>query len=81
MATDPEREILALLAEHGATPVVELADRLNRHPVTVDRQCYDLENEGHITMTATSGVYALTEQGQRHFDRLNGERGGRKLAP
>jgi predicted ArsR family transcriptional regulator len=81
MPTDPEKEILALLADHGATPAVELAERLDRHPVTVDRQCYDLESEGHITMTATCGVYELTRQGRRRFERLSKDGGDRLLAP
>jgi predicted ArsR family transcriptional regulator len=79
MPTDPEREILALLAEHGATPAVELAERLDRHPVTVDRHCYDLESGGHITMTATGGVYRLTPQGRRHFERLSEDGGAQRL--
>jgi DNA-binding IclR family transcriptional regulator len=81
MPADPKKEILALLADHGATPTVELAERLGRHPITVDRQCYDLESEGHITLTATGGVYKLTGQGRRHLERLSEDEAGRKLAP
>jgi Mn-dependent DtxR family transcriptional regulator len=64
MATAPTRAILRLLDEQGQLPVTAIAESLDRHPVTVDRQCYDLQRDGYIRMATSGGAYALTEKGR-----------------
>jgi predicted ArsR family transcriptional regulator len=59
MYTEPR--VLAALEEGPAT-VPELADRLDRHPATVQRRCARLQGEG-LVRHATGGVYVRAEQG------------------
>ncbi len=70
MDDGPADRILELLAEHDQLPVTTIAEELDRHPVTVDRQCYDLQNDGYIRIAGGGGAYALTEDGRA---RLAGE--------
>lgn len=70
MDDGPAETILELLAEHDQLPVTTIAEELGRHPVTVDRQCYDLQNDGYIRIAASGGAYALTEAGRA---RVTGE--------
>lgn len=67
MVTGPPRTILRLLDEQGQLPVTAIAEELDRHPVTVDRQCYDLQQDGHIRMATSGGAYALTEEGRNRL--------------
>ena len=67
MVTGPPRTILRLLDEQGQLPVTAIAEELDRHPVTVDRQCYDLQRDGHIRMATSGGAYALTEEGRKRL--------------
>lgn len=67
MEDGPADRILELLGEHDQLPVTTLADELDRHPVTVDRQCYDLQNDGYIRIAASGGAYALTEAGRERL--------------
>ena len=62
-------DVLGLLAERGQLPVTSIAEELDRHPVTVDRQCHDLQQDGYIRIAASGGAYALTGAGR---DRLAG---------
>ena len=72
MDSGPAEAILLLLAERGQLPVASIAEELGRHPVTVDRQCYDLQRDGYIRIAASGGAYALTDAGR---DRLDGSTG------
>ncbi|WP_254839610.1 HTH domain-containing protein [Natronomonas marina] len=63
----PAERILKLLAAHDQLPVTTIADELDRHPVTVDRQCYDLQNDGYIRIAASGGAYTLTEEGRQRL--------------
>lgn len=71
MEPAPEEAILRLLGENGQTPVSELATQLEMHPVTVDRQCYELQQDGYILMAAGGGVYKLTERGRERLSTLS----------
>jgi DNA-binding IclR family transcriptional regulator len=46
MDSGPAAAILLLLAERKQPPVTPVAEELDRHPVTVDRQCWDLQRAG-----------------------------------
>ena len=39
MDAGPAEDVLGLLAERGQLSVTSIAEELDRHPVTVDRQC------------------------------------------
>lgn len=56
--------LLDALADHGSATVTELATTLDAHPVTVDRQCYDLQTDGYIQHVG-SGRYTLTKHGEQ----------------
>lgn len=60
----PAERILELLAEHDQLPLKTIADELDRHPVTVDRQCYDLQADGYIRIAGSGSAYALTDAGR-----------------
>jgi len=66
----PADRILELLAEHDQLPLKTIADELDRHPVTVDRQCYELQADGYIRIAGSGSAYALTAAGR---DRVAGE--------
>jgi DNA-binding IclR family transcriptional regulator len=68
MDDGPERSILELLAEGEQLPVTQIAERLDRHPVTVDRQCYDLQRDGYIVIAASGGAYRLTAKGRERLE-------------
>jgi aspartyl-tRNA(Asn)/glutamyl-tRNA(Gln) amidotransferase subunit C len=69
-----EREILETLAAHGQLSVSGLADALDRNPVTVDRQCYDLQTDGYIVIAASDGTYELTSKGRTRLEETTDER-------
>jgi predicted ArsR family transcriptional regulator len=62
--------ILELLAAHDQLPLGTIADELDRHPVAVDRQCYDLQTDGYVRIAASGSAYVLTDAGR---DRVGGE--------
>jgi len=55
-----------LLAEHGPATGPDLAERLDAHPLTVERRCTDLQRAGRIRQVP-GGRYALRspEPGRR----------------
>lgn len=63
----PAHRILELLAEHDQLPVKSIADELDRHLVTVDRQCYDLQTDGYIRIAGSGAAYTLTEAGRERL--------------
>lgn len=63
-----EREILETLASGDRRSVAGLAEALGRHPVTVDRQCYDLQADGYIAVASSGGTYRLTAKGRERLD-------------
>jgi predicted ArsR family transcriptional regulator len=56
--------ILELLAAHDQLPLGTIADELDRHPVTVDRQCYDLQTDGYVRIAGSGSAYVLTDAGR-----------------
>lgn len=58
-----ERDILNALADDGPLHVLELAERVTGHPITVDQTCAQLHNDGHIYPVG-GGRYRLTETGR-----------------
>ena len=66
-----EREILETLSARGQLSVSGIADALDRHPVTVDRQCYDLQSDGYIVIATSGGAYKLTSKGQSRLDKTD----------
>lgn len=61
-----DQAVLETLHTYGELAVIDLADTLDSHPVAVDLCCYDLEDAGYVRQ-ATSGVYTLTADGERHL--------------
>lgn len=59
--------VLDLLDTDGPLQVVEIATRLEMHPVEVDLQCSSLHDQGYIAMFG-GGVYELTETGTQLLD-------------
>jgi predicted ArsR family transcriptional regulator len=62
MGHQSEREITAVLAEHGPASGPELAKLLDTHPATVERRCRKLQQRGEIRQV-TGGRYAIVESG------------------
>lgn len=61
-----KREILSVLNDHKQLSVEEIADVIDAHPIQVDRQCYQLLQNGHIRIFS-GGVYSLTDDGEHHL--------------
>jgi DNA-binding Lrp family transcriptional regulator len=61
--TDLRRAVLAALAADGPLDIVELAERIDDHPLTVDRVCTRLRRDGAIR-TIGGGRYCLTARGR-----------------
>lgn len=59
--------ILSELAGRPPTPVVDIAERLDEHPVTVETACDRLQEHGRIRL-AGHGLYTLTDDGRRELD-------------
>jgi predicted ArsR family transcriptional regulator len=55
-------DILAVLDDHEQLSVVEIADAMGAHPVTVDRHCYRLQQDGYLRVYS-SGIYQLAADG------------------
>lgn len=56
------RLLLETLADVGPTTVPEVAARLEVHPVTVERQCLELQRAGRIRQ-CTGGKLVLVDDG------------------
>jgi len=63
-----EADVLKLLAADERRSISGIADALGEHPVTVDRQCYDLQTDGYIAVASSGGTYRLTEKGHRRLE-------------
>ena len=60
-------DVLGVLDGGEQRSVAGIADALDRHPVTVDRQCYDLQSDGYIVIASSGGTYKLTEKGRKRL--------------
>lgn len=67
-----ERSILGFLRRRGETHVREISAALDAHPVTVDQHCFSLHRASYIRSLGT-GVYQLTEAGERHLASTGGD--------
>jgi Mn-dependent DtxR family transcriptional regulator len=61
-----EREILETLAEQAPLYVIEIAQEVDSHPITVDRACARLHDGGYIH-SVSRGYYRLTDTGRQQF--------------
>ena len=68
-----ERAVLDVLDENGRCSVTVIAETLDRHPVTVDRQCYDLQIDGYIVIASSGGTYKLTDAGRSRLAEADAE--------
>ncbi|AGB38328.1 winged helix-turn-helix transcriptional regulator [Natronococcus occultus] len=57
-----EREILEILAADGPMTVSRLAATLAAHPVTIERQCRDLQRAGRVRR-CPGGAFAIDDSG------------------
>ena len=64
-----ERGVLEVLVVQSPLHVMEISDRTNEHPVTVDLACARLHDNGDIVSVGL-GRYDITELGQRRRDEL-----------
>ncbi|WP_144240146.1 helix-turn-helix domain-containing protein [Haladaptatus cibarius] len=55
-------DILSVLCLGDPLSIIELADRLDEHPITVDEACSQLHKSGYI-ITIGGGRYSLTDNG------------------
>ncbi|WP_027119034.1 DeoR family transcriptional regulator [Natronorubrum tibetense] len=70
MTNCSSRVLLRVLDERGAVETTSLADALGVHPVTVSKECHELQSDGHIRQIS-GGVYAITDTGERHLETLS----------
>lgn len=61
-----EHDILETLADAGPLHVTELAERVDGHPLTVDRMCSQLHTDGYIYLFG-GGRYRLTDTGREQL--------------
>lgn len=57
-----ERKILAVLDEHEQLSAMEIADIMGAHPITVERHCYQLHQNGYLQIVGGSS-YTLSTAG------------------
>lgn len=57
------RPLLEVLADASPTTVPEVAARLEAHPVTVERQCLELQRAGRVRQ-CTGGKLVLVDDGR-----------------
>lgn len=67
-----QKDILSVLDDHEQLSVVEIADMMGAHPVTVDRHCYQLHQDGYIRVF-NSGIYQLSEAGEAYLTQHRSE--------
>jgi DNA-binding IclR family transcriptional regulator len=66
-----ERAVLEVLEKNGRCSVTAIAETLDRHPITVDRQCYDLQVDGYVVIASSGGTYKLTDDGRNRLADLD----------
>lgn len=57
-----ERDILHVLDADGPLHVMEIAEQIEGHPITVDQACARLHNDGYISPIG-GGRYRVTADG------------------
>ena len=62
-----ERNILQVLDTDGPLHVMEIASRIDGHPITVDQACARLHNDVYISPIGGSR-YRLTEDGSEQLE-------------
>lgn len=60
-------KILKTLTDHGTLRVVEIANEIDVHPITVDRACARLHDEEQIDPCGR-GQYRITDYGRSLVD-------------
>ena len=63
----PETKVLEMLADRSPHHVIEIANAVNGHPITVDQTCTRLHNEGCI-FPFGRGLYEITEEGLQRLE-------------
>lgn len=58
--------VLAKIAEHRPVHVVDLAERLDEHPIAIDQACARLQKTDHVRPVA-GGRYTLTDEGRQQL--------------
>lgn len=66
MRDDREYRILETLAEDGPLRVSEIVQKVEDHPISVERTCTRLHNGGHIS-SCSLGYYRVTEDGRQRL--------------
>ncbi len=58
-----KRSVLRALSLDAPLHIIEIADRIDEHPIAVDQACSQLHDDEYIT-TIGGGRYCLTDDGQ-----------------
>ena len=61
-----ETAILETLIDQSPLHVLDIAKTIDCHPITVDRTCAHLHDQGYIN-PCRQGLYELTEHGKRRI--------------
>jgi len=64
------RGLLATLDARGPVEATTLATALEVHPMTVTKQCYELQCSGYVRQIS-GDVYTITEDGREHLAALS----------
>jgi len=65
-----DQEILKILAANAPIHVMDIAKRIDHHPITVDQTCARLHERGHI-YPAGRGLYDLTDEGKQQLEGIS----------
>lgn len=65
--TQTETEVLKIFVERSPLHVMDIANTVEYHPITVDQTCTRLHNEGYIYPLGR-GLYKVTEEGVQRIE-------------
>jgi predicted transcriptional regulator len=66
-----EINVLETLADQSACHVMEVANAIDGHPITVDQTCAQLHDDGCIRPLGR-GLYEITERGEQRLKTRDG---------
>lgn len=70
--TQAEVNILEILAKRSPSHVMDIANSVESHPITVEHTCARLHKEGCISPLGR-GLYEITEDGKRRLNDLRNQ--------
>jgi predicted transcriptional regulator len=67
LSLQTEIDVLETLADQSACHVMEVANAIDGHPITVDQTCAQPHNDGCIRQLYR-GLYEITERGEQRLE-------------